>query len=88
MKKTVYTALAALSLVATSTMAAAATAPAPVVTPLTQPASENVAGANQLIGSGIGAVFGVAAVAALVATVVLAIKTGDKGDKPPVVTSP
>ena len=88
MKKTVYTVLAAMSLVTTSTMAAAAPAPASVITPLTQPATENVAGDNQLIGSGIGAIFGVVVVAGLIATIVFAIKSGDKGNKPPVVTSP
>lgn len=49
MKLTVlYTALAALSLVAAPTLAAAA----PVATPLTQPATESVDGDNALSGGG------------------------------------
>lgn len=48
MKKAFYTAMAAFSLVAAPTMAAAA----PIATPLTQPASEQVSGDNALAGGG------------------------------------
>ncbi len=46
--KSVYTAMAAFSLVAAPTIAAAA----PVATPLTQPANESVDGDNALAGGG------------------------------------
>ncbi|MES3101597.1 hypothetical protein [Sphingomonas faeni] len=46
--KALYTAMAALSLVAAPTIAAAA----PVATPLTQPATESVDGDNALAGGG------------------------------------
>lgn len=46
--KCLYTAMAALSLVAAPTIAAAA----PVATPLTQPAAETVDGDNALAGGG------------------------------------
>jgi len=46
--KAFNTAIAALSLVAAPTMAAAQ----PIATPLTQPASENVAGDNAFAGGG------------------------------------
>lgn len=47
--KSLSTAIVALSIVTSSTMAAAA----PVATPLTQPASERVSGENELRGSGV-----------------------------------
>jgi len=57
--KSFYTAVAALSLVATPTIAAAA----PVATPLTQPATESVDGDNALAGGGfIIAAFAVVAI--------------------------
>lgn len=46
--KSLYTAMAALSLVAAPSIAAAA----PVATPLTQPATESVDGDNALAGGG------------------------------------
>ncbi|MEG8026087.1 hypothetical protein QP162_20230 [Sphingomonas aurantiaca] len=57
--KSLYTAVAALSLVVTPTIAAAA----PVATPLTQPATESVDGDNALAGGGfIIAAFAVVAI--------------------------
>jgi hypothetical protein len=57
--KSLYTAVAALSLVAMPTIAAAA----PVATPLTQPATESVDGDNALAGGGfIIAAFAVVAI--------------------------
>jgi hypothetical protein len=57
--KALYTAMAALSLVAAPSIAAAA----PVATPLTQPATESVDGDNALAGGGfIIAAFAVVAI--------------------------
>ncbi|MES3109506.1 hypothetical protein [Sphingomonas aurantiaca] len=57
--KSLYTAMAALSLVAAPSIAAAA----PVATPLTQPATESVDGDNALAGGGfIIAAFAVVAI--------------------------
>jgi hypothetical protein len=57
--KSLYTAMAALSLVAAPSIAAAA----PVATPLTQPATESIDGDNALAGGGfIIAAFAVVAI--------------------------
>jgi hypothetical protein len=77
-KKVFYTAVAAFSLVAAPTMAAAA----PIATPLTQPASEQVAGDNALAGGGgfIIAILGVIAVG--IGIYVVADKGNDSPNSP------
>lgn len=75
--KAFSTALAALSLVAAPTIAAAA----PVATPLTQPATESVDGDNALAGGGVLiALLAVAAIAAGV--VVVATENNDSPNSP------
>lgn len=75
--KAFSTALAALSLVAAPTIAAAA----PVATPLTQPAAESVDGDNALAGGGIFiALLAVAAIAAGV--VVVSTENSDSPNSP------
>lgn len=75
--KAFSTAIAALSLVAAPTIAAAA----PVATPLTQPATESVNGDNALAGGGIFiALLAVAAVAAGI--VVVATENNDTATSP------
>lgn len=75
--KAFSTALAALSLVAAPTIAAAA----PVATPLTQPAAESVDGDNALAGGGVLiALLAVAAVAAGI--VVVASDNNDAATSP------
>lgn len=76
MKKAFYTAMTALSLVAAPTMAAAA----PIATPLTQPASEQVSGDNALRGGGGGFVVAVLAVVFIGLGIYVAVDKND--DKP------
>lgn len=72
-----YTAMTALTLIAAPTLAAAA----PITTPLTQPATETVAGDNELRGTG-GSSFVVAfgAVIAIGLGIYIAV---DKNDSSP-----
>lgn len=77
-KKALYTAMAAFSLVAAPTMAAAA----PIATPLTQPASEKVSGDNALAG---GSGFIIAALAVVfvgLGVYVVADKNDDSPNSP------
>lgn len=75
--KAFSTALAALSLVAAPTIAAAA----PVATPLTQPATESVDGDNALAGGGI--FIALLAVAAIAAGVVVVATENDSSPNSP-----
>ena len=80
--KSFSTAMAALSLVATPTLAAAA----PVGTPLTQPATEAVDGDNALLGGGAGFFVLLFAVGAIALGVTAGVSNnGDGGTAP---TSP
>ena len=79
--KGISAAVAALSLVAMPTLAAAA----PVATPLTAPASEQVVGDNAALG-GTGVIVAVLAAAAVVAGIVAAVAQDDDDNDLP--TSP
>jgi hypothetical protein len=76
MRKVFLTALMALSFVSTPVLAAAV----PVVTPLTQPASETVAGDNALVGGNY--LLLILALVALGGGIAAAASSGDRPNSP------
>jgi hypothetical protein len=77
--KTFNTGLAALSLMVAPAMASAAK---PVVTPLTQPASETVGGDSELRGGGSGVIVAVLAVVLIGLAIYIAQRGGDRPNSP------